>query len=63
MLSPAIVKGISKTRYLIWEYIYISLYLPGKLDIGELVLVELLADLYLVNDLKANTLLIIDIID
>ena len=57
-----IVKGISKIKYLILEYIYTLLYSPGKLDIGELVLVELLVDLYLVDNLKANILLSIDII-
>ena len=62
MLSLVIVKGISKTRYLILEYINISIYLLGKLDIGELVLVELLVDLYLVDNLKSNILLSIDII-
>ena len=35
--------------------------MPGKLDISELVLVELLVDLYLVDDLKANELLSMDI--
>ena len=63
ILSSAIAKDISKTRYLILEYIDISIYLPGKLDIDELVLVELLVDLYLFDDLKANILLSIDILE
>ena len=61
MLSD-IVKDIGKTRYLILEYIYKLIYLLGKLDIDELILVEFLVDLYLVNDLKSNILLSIDII-
>ena len=36
--------------------------MPGKLDIYELVLVELLVDLDLIDNLKANILLDIDVI-
>ena len=43
------------------EDIPISIYLSGKSDIGELVLEELLVDLYLIDDLMANILLSIDI--
>ena len=48
--------------YLVLEYVYILIYLPSKSNTSELVLVELLVDLYLVDDLKSNILLSIDII-
>ena len=60
MESPSTVKGIGETRHSIAEYIRIPLLLPGKSDIGEPVLAEIIVDVHLVDDLRANMLIGMD---
>ena len=60
MDSPSTVKGIGEARHSIAEYVRIPLLLPGKSDIGEPVLAEIIVDVHLVDDLRANMLIGMD---
>ncbi len=62
MASPAIVKGLGKAKHEVNRFVRTSIYLPGKTDIGEPVIGELTVDLHLVDDLKANILLGMDVV-
>ena len=60
MESLSTVKGIGEARHSIAEYVRVPLLLPGKSDIGEPVLAEIVVDVHLVDDLRANMLIRMD---
>ena len=62
METLSIVKGINKARYSIIKYIRVLLLLSRKSNIGELILIEITINIYLINNLRANILIRIDII-
>ena len=59
--TPSTVKGLGEAKHSIAEYVRVPLLLPGKLDIGEPILAEITVDIHLVDDLRANMLISIDI--
>ena len=62
MASPAIVKGLGKAKHEVNQFVRTALYFPGKTDLGEPVSGEVTVDLHLVDDLKANILLGMDVV-
>ena len=62
MASPAIVQGLGKAKHEVNQFVRTAIYFPGKTDLGEPVSGELTVDLHLVDDLKANILLGMDVV-
>ena len=62
MASPTIVKGLGKAKHKVNQFVHTAMYLPGKTDVGEPVVGEIMVDLHLVEDLKANILLGMDVV-
>ena len=60
--SLTIIKGLGKAKYKVNQFIYTIIYLSRKTNISEPIIGEIIVDLYIVEDLKANIFLSINII-
>ncbi len=56
------VRGISTAKYFLNKFIIFNFFIPGVVD-GKIELIEIIAEVYLVSNLKVKLLLSVNILD